>query len=128
MIQASNAFSRRSRRPEYCRNGSMLEREQSDGVLALMPTLVRRLRCRSSHRFRQAGKVASPSSTSTKACSSASRFWLKCVPSTDMRAAIAAIRFLALARAAATRLDEGAVVALQHALLLFAQLQLLGAS
>ena len=35
----------------------------------------------------------SPSSTITNACSSASRFWLNLVPSTDMRAAIAAMRF-----------------------------------
>ena len=48
----------------------------------------------------------SPSSTITNACSSASRFWLKRVPSTDMRWAMAAIRFLALASSPAPALTK----------------------
>src|ERR1700757_3893712 len=36
-IQARNAFSRRSRRAEYCRNGSMLERESGTKCPSLRP-------------------------------------------------------------------------------------------
>ena len=57
LIQALNAFSRRSRRAENCRNGSMLERDRRDGVLALVAVLGGRLRRRRPHRLGQSGQV-----------------------------------------------------------------------
>ena len=106
MVQALNAFSRRSRRAEYCRNGSIEER---DSVMACLPGWPWSLAVCAAAARTASGRPArsdSLSSTITNACSSASRFWLKRVPSTDMRWAIAAIRFLALGSSPAPDLTK----------------------
>ena len=63
-IQARNAFSRRSRREENCRNGSTLERDSVIDVLAGHAALLGRGARGRAHEIGQAARSASPSSTS----------------------------------------------------------------
>ena len=105
MVQALKAFSRKSRLAEYCRNGSTLERAK---VMAYLPAWPWSLAVCAAASRTASGRPArsEASNTITNACSSASRFWLKRVPSTDMRWAIAARRFLALGSSPAPALTK----------------------
>ncbi len=99
--QAVKAFSRRSRRVENCRKGSIEER---DRVMTCLPARSRSRAASAAAERTDSGRPArssSPSSTSMKPFSAASTFWLNAVPSSASRSLISASRFLPASSSAA---------------------------
>ena len=89
--QAFHAVSRRSRRAENVRNGTISERDSVTTWLALaQAAIARRLACRRPHERRQAVEVGRPLSASWKPASSASTFCAKRVVSWASRSMICA--------------------------------------